>query len=103
MAIVLLTVRATITKDREQEYNHWYNEEHCPKVVRLSGAMNARRFRAIMGDQHYHYVTVYEFPDEETFQRFEESEGLHELFSDYDQAFGDVSERVRAAYVQIWP
>ena len=103
MATVLLTIRATITKDREQEYNRWYNDEHCPKVVRLSGALSARRFGTIMGDEHYQYVTVYEFPDEATFQRFEESESLHELFRDYDEAFGDVSERTRAAYVQIWP
>jgi hypothetical protein len=96
-------VRATITSEREEAFNTWYNDEHCPKVLRYSGATRARRFRTIMGDREYAYIAVYEFPDEATFQRFEESEGIHELFADYDAAFGDASVRTRAAYVQVWP
>jgi antibiotic biosynthesis monooxygenase (ABM) superfamily enzyme len=102
MATVLLEVRATIAKEREAEFNRWYNEEHCAKVVRYSGALSARRFRTIMGDT-YQYLTVYEFPDEDVFDRFERSPGIKELFADYDAAFGDVSVRVRAAYAQVWP
>ena len=103
MAKVLLHVSATITKEREEAYNTWYNEEHCPKVLRLSGAISARRYKMIMGEGDYEYLTAYEFPDEATFSRFEESEGIQELYADYDAAFGDASVRIRAAYVQIWP
>jgi hypothetical protein len=103
MPIVLLEVRATIAREREDDFNRWYNEEHCPKVIDYSGAVSARRFRTIMGDSPYQYLTVYEFPDEETFDRFERSEGIKELIADYDVAFGDVSTRVRAAYAQVWP
>lgn len=103
MAKMLLHVSAKVTKEREEAYNTWYNEEHCPKVLRLSGALSARRYRMIMGESEYDYLTAYEFADEETFQRFEDSEGIQELFTDYDEAFGDASVRIRAAYVQIWP
>ena len=103
MAKVLLHVPATITKEREEAYNTWYNEEHCPKVLRLSGAISARRYKMIMGESDYEYLTAYEFPDEATFSRFEESDGIQELYADYDAAFGDASVRIRTACVQIWP
>ena len=75
VAKVLLHVPAKITKEREEAYNTWYNEEHCPKVLQLSGALTARRYKMIMGEGEYEYLTAYEFPDEATFQRFEESDG----------------------------
>ena len=103
MPKVLLHVPAKVTKEREEAYNAWYNDEHVPKVLRLSGALSARRYRMIMGESEYEYLTVYEFPDEETFNRFEESEGIQEFFADYDETFGDASVRIRAAYVQIYP
>ncbi len=103
MPTVLFVVKATISKDREAAFNRWYNEEHVPQFLRYPGAVSARRYRAIMGDDKYQYMAVYEMQDEPTFRRFMESDHLKELKADYDAKFGNVSERDRFAYVQVWP
>jgi hypothetical protein len=48
-------------------------------------------------------LTVYEFESEETLCRFLESGHLDWLKQEYDRNFGGVSDRQRAAYVQVWP
>jgi antibiotic biosynthesis monooxygenase (ABM) superfamily enzyme len=103
MAIVLLTVRATISADQEDAFNEWYNEEHCPQLLRFNGAVSARRYRSIMGEDKYQYMAVYEFKDEETFEAFQKSEEFADLISEYDRHWGGVSERHRSAYVQVFP
>jgi hypothetical protein len=103
MATALFVVKATISKDQEAAFNQWYNEEHCPQLLRYKGAVSARRYRSIMGEDKYQYMAVYEFQDEPTFRRFLESAELKELKAEYDARFGAVSERERLAYVQVWP
>ncbi|MDP6343174.1 MAG: DUF4286 family protein [Alphaproteobacteria bacterium] len=103
MATVLFTVKATIAADREDAFNQWYNTEHCPQLLRFPGAVSARRYRTILSDDQFQYMAVYEFDSEATFQRFQESDHFKELIADYNANFGEVSERQRCAYVQVWP
>lgn len=103
MATVLFVVKATISRDQEVAFNRWYSEEHCPQFLRYPGAVSARRYRAIMGEDTYQYMAVYEMQDEATFGRFLESDHLKELKAEYEAKFGAVSERARFAYVQVWP
>jgi hypothetical protein len=67
MAAVLFVVKASITPEREEAFNRWYNEEHCPQLLRFRGAVSARRYKAIMGEEKYQYMAVYEFESEPTF------------------------------------
>ena len=103
MATVLFVIKASIPRDQEEPFNRWYNTEHCPDVLRFKGAVSARRYKAIMGEDRYQYMAVYEFESEETFQRFLQSDHMASLKKDYDVKFGTVSERARSAYVQVWP
>jgi Domain of unknown function (DUF4286) len=103
MAVVLFTVKATITPEQEDAFNRWYNEEHCSQLLQFNGAVSARRYKAILGEDKYQYMAVYEFASEAAFQRFLDSGHLEALKRDYDARFGAVSERARAAYVQVWP
>ena len=103
MAVTMFMVRATIAKDKEAAFNTWYNEEHAPQVLQFKGAVSARRYRKIVGDDRYEYMAVYEFASEEAFRRFEASDHLKTLIKEYDAHFGGVSERARSAYVQVWP
>jgi antibiotic biosynthesis monooxygenase (ABM) superfamily enzyme len=103
MAVTIFVVRATITKDKEADFNRWYNEEHAPQVLQYNGAVSARRYKKILGDDRFEYLAVYEFASEEIFHRFAKSEHLQTLVKEYDANFGGASERARAAYVQIWP
>jgi antibiotic biosynthesis monooxygenase (ABM) superfamily enzyme len=103
MATALFTVKATITADREQAFNAWYNREHIPDVFKFKGVVSARRYRAIMPEDRFQYVAVYEFESEERLREFLQSDHLRWLIKEYDAHFGQVSERQRAAYVQVWP
>jgi antibiotic biosynthesis monooxygenase (ABM) superfamily enzyme len=103
MAVVILVVRANVTKDREAAFNKWYNEEPVPQLLRYNGAVSARRYPKIVGDEKYEYMAVYEFANEAIFERFQQSDYLKELVKEYNANFGEVSERERSAYVQIWP
>jgi len=103
MAVTIFVVRATITRDKEEAFNRWYNNEHAPQVLQYNGAVSARRYRKILGEDKFQYLAVYEFASEAVFQRFRESDHLKALVKDYDATFGGTSERERSAYVQIWP
>ena len=103
MAVTIFVVKATIDADQEDAFNAWYDKEHCPQVLRFPGAVSARRYKRILGDEKYQYMAVYEFESEETFQRFQESDHLQALIREYDAHFETSSERERFAYTQIWP
>jgi antibiotic biosynthesis monooxygenase (ABM) superfamily enzyme len=103
MATALFTVKATIAPEREQAFNEWYNREHVPDVSKFKGVISARRYKTILPEDRFQYMAVYEFESEETLRRFLESEHLTWLRKEYDAHFGDVSDRQRAAYVQVWP
>ena len=103
MAIALFAVKATITPDREKAFNEWYNHEHIPDLFRFKGIVSARRYKAIMGEDKFQYLALYEFESEETLQQFLKSDHFAWLKTETDAHFGDVCERQRAAYVQVWP
>src|SRR2546430_9429251 len=92
MATVLFVVKATITKDREEAFNRWYNDEHVPQVLQFKGVVSARRYKALEGEEKYQYMAVYEFQDEVTYRRFKTSDHLKALVSEYDAHFGGRSE-----------
>ena len=103
MSSVLFVVIASISPEQEEAFNRWYNEEHCPQLLEFEGAISARRYRAIMGEDDYQYMAAYEFESEAVFKQFLESGHLERLKQEYDAHFGGVSERTRSAYVQVWP
>jgi Domain of unknown function (DUF4286) len=72
----LFTVKATITPDREKAFNEWYNHEHVQDVFKFKGVVSARRYKAIMPEDKFQYIAVYEFENEEALQRFLKSDHL---------------------------
>ena len=103
MATVLFVVKATIPKDQEAAFNRWYNEEHVPQFLQWNGAVSARRYRAIMGEDTYQYMAVYELTSEANLRALMDSEHMKTLRAEYDAHFGAVSARARFAYEQVWP
>ena len=103
MPTVLYVVKATIAKDQEAAFNKWYNEELSPQLLHYKGAVSARRYWAILGEDKYQYMATYEFQDEPTLRRFLESTHLKDLKADHDAKFGTASELARSAWVQVWP
>ena len=103
MAMALFTVKATIAPEREAEFNEWYNHTHIPDVMKFTGVVSARRYRAFMPEDQFQYIAIYEFESTATLQRFLESDHLAWLRQEMDANFGGQVERQRAAYEQVWP
>lgn len=105
MPIVLSLVKTAIEPEREAEYDRWYNEEHCPMMLRFAGAVSARRYRAIRGDDGiYKMLAVYEYQDVAAFERFENSDHARAMYEERRRAFGqDVLPARNEVYVQTWP
>src|SRR5205823_2898932 len=101
MATVLYTVKATISKANEAAFNKWYNEIHVQPLLASPGVLSARRYRAILGEDVYQYITLYEFKDEKTLKDMMASDLMRALKADFDRTFPE-SRRVAAAYEQIW-
>ncbi|MGH7778028.1 MAG: DUF4286 family protein [Candidatus Dormibacterales bacterium] len=99
---VLYTVKSTIGKADEAAFNKWYSEIHVPQFLSYPGVVSARRYRAIMGEEAYQYITLYEFQDERTLREMQESRQMKDLKADFDRSFPE-SKRVSAAYEQVWP
>lgn len=103
MATALFVVKATITPEREDEFNSWYNDVHIPDVLRFPGVVSARRYRSLVGEEKFQYMAVYEFKDQETLERFLDSDHLKQLAADYSASYDGASDRKRFGYVQVWP
>lgn len=99
----LLIVKQTITEDREEAFNRWYNEEHVPQFMQWKGVVSARRYKAFLGEDKYQYIAIYELESQESLERLFHSDLGKALRDEYDKNFGDVSERVRFMYTQVWP
>jgi hypothetical protein len=66
-----MTVMTDVEPAYEDEFNHWYNEEHVPERVALDGVLGARRWvredlpvpGGISLTVPPKYLVVYEFDD----------------------------------------
>lgn len=49
----LMMVWVDVPSEHEEEFNHWYNEEHLPELLAVPGVLNAARYEAVMsGPKH---------------------------------------------------
>lgn len=101
--IALFIVKASIPPEKEAEFNRWYHEVHIPDVLRYPGCLSARRYRALLGEEKFQYMAVYEFRDQGTLEEFLRSDHLKALAKDYDVHWGPFSERARMTYLQVYP
>jgi hypothetical protein len=90
----LLLAFADVPKGREEAFNHWYDEDHIPKICSCPGFLGARRFVAIEGQPRF--LAVYELatPDALTSPEFHAARG-------WGPFANDVSNFARGLYEQI--
>src|SRR2546427_10010924 len=103
MATVLFIVKATIPRKREAAFNRWYNYKHSPQFLRYPGAVSARRYKAILGEDKYRYMAVYEVQDEKTLRSLMKSGHMKARRRHYDRRLGTESQRARFAYTHRPP
>jgi hypothetical protein len=57
----LLLVAMNVEPEAEDEFDRWYSEEHLPRLFELPGVLDARRYRAAVGDQKH--LALYHLAD----------------------------------------
>ena len=55
---ILLIVRTDVAPEMEGEFNRWYNEEHIPRLLKVSGVLWAKRGKNTGEGQKY--IAFYE-------------------------------------------
>lgn len=46
----LLIIMTSISPEKEEAFNRWYNEDHLPKVLeRMPGVLSGRRYKIVEG------------------------------------------------------
>jgi hypothetical protein len=100
---VLYVVKSVIPSDAVEEFNEWYHNKHIPELVELSGCERARRFQAVQGDDEFAFMAVYEFKDQATFLKYQESEGKKYLVNDFQTRFGERARLKVSVWGQIYP
>lgn len=55
---ILLIIRTDVVPEMEEEFNHWYGEEHIPRLLAVPGVIGAKRGINIGNGQKY--IAIYE-------------------------------------------
>lgn len=55
---ILLIVRTDVVPEVEEEFNHWHNEEHIPRLLKVPGVLWAKRGKNAGEGQKY--IAIYE-------------------------------------------
>ena len=103
MASVLFMVKIRLPREIETEFNAFYEEVHVPDVLAFPGAVSFRRYRAVLGEDHFQLLSVIEFKDEAALQRFLTSDYRKQISDKIDSRWGAVLDRQRSAWEQVWP
>ena len=61
----MLMVFVDVPQDVEEEFNRWYDEEHIPERLSISGVLNAARYVAVRGGPKY--LACYELDEPEAY------------------------------------
>jgi len=60
---ILLMARMDVPSEIEADWNHWYDTQHIPSRLAITGFVSARRFVAIEGESRY--LTIYDLSSTE--------------------------------------
>jgi hypothetical protein len=58
----LLVIWTDIAAEAEAEFNEWYNGEHIPQLLGITGFLSGKRYQVVDGTPKY--VAIYELADE---------------------------------------
>jgi hypothetical protein len=57
----LYVVRMDVDPEKEKQFNEWYNEEHIPALLKVSGVRGACRYASLEGTPKY--IAIYELDE----------------------------------------
>ena len=93
MAKCLLVVRAVVTGQLREKFDHWYSVDHLPWAAKVFQCQKAQRFWSET-EQGVHYA-IYEFSDKAKLDQALASDEFKELVADFDRAWPQGVTRTR--------
>jgi hypothetical protein len=97
----LLTVRLPVPTDREDEWNHWYHEQHMPSVMRqVKGILVGHRFRPFDAPPDSPYFVVYEFASPSALKEWQTSTDVQQRRGEYEAQWG--VQNTRRAFQSVF-
>ncbi len=100
---IMLALSNPLSKDREDEFNHWYNEIHGKQVTSLKGFASLTRYKLSAqllpptNDPKFRYLAFYELDDvDEAFKSLAEGSSKFAMSDSVDLAgaLGMVFEKI---------
>ena len=108
--------------EKEERFNQWYNEKHVPTLMKFTGIKRATRYRLVSapkgaqgvnplsaetGKEGYpKYLAIYEFEDDEAFERYEGSPeaaaAREDWFSAKEEIAAEMLWRVQYESMKTW-
>lgn len=88
----------------EEKFNTWYNDRHIPMLLEIGEIESVTRFKRVGDDKNYpKYLAIYEFQDQEAFDRYNNSAKLKEAIQDLKDTFpkGGPESKWRIQYEAI--
>lgn len=100
---VLLIIKSVVPSEYVNQFDEWYHKKHIPEAIKLMGCKTARRFKATLPEDKFLYMVVYEFPDTESFLKYQNSDARKYLVNDFKENWGQKAELKSSAWEQIYP
>lgn len=105
---LMIALSNPVSKEREEEYNNWYNNVHAKELMALPGFHSVRRYRAARqmlpvsedGEPTYRFMAVYEVDDaKEAIQTILDNDPTFNMSDsiDFANAFGVAFEEIFSA------
>ena len=99
----ILVVMMEVDQGHEEEFDRWYNDEHLPERLEITGYVSARRFKLQEGEGVLEYLCIWELEDASPLES--EKYKMQRARPSYirDEANKYITQRARGLYTQIYP
>ena len=101
----VLVVTMEVDEADEAEFNEWYNEQHLPERMAISGYVSARRFK-LEGDNNNNalkYLCIWEMEDGSPLQSEMYKDQITHPTELYLRVNETINARTRGLYTQVYP
>ena len=99
----IMVVMMDVEPEHEEEFNHWYDDEHLVERLEIPGYISARRFKLEEGNGVLKYLCIWELKDASPLES--EKYKMQRARPSWirDEANKYITQRARGLYQQIYP
>ena len=109
----IFIVRSSISPEKEEAFNRWYNEDHFQKVIKSPGVIRGARYKILQtgganlrskieGEERFRYMAIYEHESWANIEKRIKGGQLDSMVAEFTAAWPE-SERLWIKAVQIFP